>query len=77
MFFFIPGVSREFSKNNFSRFLKIFFRAGSLPFLPGISSGGTVRPRSSRWDSLRLYFFPAENPSHFSRRQNRMEQTTE
>ena len=37
MFFFIPGVSRGFSKNNFSRFLKIFFRAGSLPypFCPG------------------------------------------
>ena len=31
MFFFIPGVSREFSKNNFPRFLKIFFRAVSLP----------------------------------------------
>lgn len=31
MFFFIPGVSRGFSKNNFSRFLKIFFHAVSLP----------------------------------------------
>ena len=31
MFFFIPGVSRGFSKNNFSPFLKIFFHAGSLP----------------------------------------------
>lgn len=78
MFFFILGVSREFSKNNFSRSLKIFFRAGSLPSpsCPGSPPAKQPAPVLPARFPMPL-FFPAENPSHFSRRQNRMEQTTE
>ena len=66
MFFFIPGVSRGFPKNNFSRFLKIFFRAGSPPPPP---DRDLLRrhspPRPFRCDSPCLYFSRQKIPHTF------------